>query len=358
MSSRVCAFMQICALACVVLALLSSHAESSVALAERPVWGTTTPLPNARATPFGSAGREAVFYAGRVYVFGGKNGLDARLTDVYTSPVQPGGNLALWTRTTPLPGQFDDQAVVRVGAYIYLLTGGAGSRAVFVAPIAADGSLGAWRRTTALPESRQAFAVAAAGTYLYTSGGNSQGTRDAVQFTQVESNGDLAPWRNATPLPTPIEGHVMIAAAGALYVLAPSGSVYYAPIADDGTLAPWNSTSPIPATFWAYSAFAYEARLFVLGGDSARVYESSILPSGELQNWRWTSSLPVPRKGMWTGEYNGYAYAIGGISDDKYTPLVAFLDLNARSVSRTYLPVVGSSFRTCPADDAQAAGDH
>lgn len=144
-------------------------------------WAETNRMPIPSAAPFDSLrGQQLIFHNGYVYLFGGRNASNQRLMNVYFSAIRLDGTLVGWMETTPLPGRYYDHVVVKVGKYVYLLTGAASVDEVYYAPFNSDGSIGAWQKTASLSPSRQTFAAASHGNFIYATGGNSGGWQDFV----------------------------------------------------------------------------------------------------------------------------------------------------------------------------------
>jgi parallel beta-helix repeat protein len=277
-------------------------------------WMETTPLPRPVCTSWG-AGKQLIIQNGRIYVFGGQNATESRLVNVYYSVIDSDGSLGPWLETTPLPGKYFDQVVVRVGNYVYLITGASGDKDVFYAPINPDGSVCEWTATESLWPSRQNFAAISYGEYIYVSGGNSGGTRDFVKYTSVNPDGSINPWADTTPLPEVMEGHTMAANNGYLYVMAPNSMVYYAPInSSDGTVGNWTATTSLPQPMNRYSTFAHNEYLYLLGGSAHAAHYTQIMADGSLGDWHATTMLPAQRMGLWTGAHGSYVYAAGGFN--------------------------------------------
>lgn len=291
-------------------------------------WNETTSLPQPMSASF-LRGRELIIYDSRVYLFAGQNDDEARMTNVYYSSVQPNGTLGTWIETTPLPGQYFDHVVVRVGSYLYFISGADGATDVFYTAINPDGSLKAWTKTQSLMPSRQNFAAASHGKYIFVSGGNSGGTRDFVKFTSVNANGEISSWADTTPLPEPIEGHSMVAAYGHLYIVAVSGTVYYAPVNSDGTVGEWKITMSFPPKH-EYASFEHGGYLHIVGGRSATgtanqpTYYSKILTDGRLDEWHTADALPTTLIRPYAGASDGFFYAICGHDGSNYQDIAYY----------------------------------
>jgi len=289
-------------------------------------WSETTPIPIPSSAPFDSRGQQLIFHNDYMYVFGGWTAEESGLKNVYYAAVNPNGTLAGWVETTSLSGQYDDHVAVKVGNYVYLITGAAGETAVFYAPISPNGSVGAWISTAPLTPSRQNFAATDYGNYLYATGGNSTGTQSFVKYTSANLDGTLNPWADTTPLPEAIEGHTMVAYDGYLYVMAPNSHVYYAVLNADGTVGSWNTTTHLPQAMSRYSSFVYNGFVYILGGGYSSYY-TRILENHSLDEWQTTTPLPTLRYGLRTGANGNYIYAMGGYDSATYQTTVYYAPL-------------------------------
>ncbi len=305
-------------------------------------WAETISLPNrSSAALHPPQGLPLIFHNGYVYLFGGRSANDERLTSVYFSAINPDGSLAGWTPTTPLPGKYMEHQEVKVGNYVYLITGADSVEDVYYASFSEDGSLGAWQKTAPLSPSRQTFAAASYGNFIYAVGGNSGGPWDRVHYTSVKPDGSLYLWTDTTPLPAAIQEHTMIAYDGYLYVFGGKTAsdrllttVYFSAINPDGTLAGWQTTEPLPRQMYGYGAFESNGYVYLIGSD--RSYFTRILEDHSLDLWQVVSPVPALRFGLRVGAYEGYAYAMGGYDFGSHQNSSYF----GRIGSGTEIPVV------------------
>jgi uncharacterized repeat protein (TIGR01451 family) len=287
-------------------------------------WSPTTSLPEAIGTPFDGSGQPLVFYDDHVYMFGGQNDTNGFVTDVFYSTINADGTLGPWIATTSLPGQYFDHSVVRVGRYLYFITGADGDIAVYYTPINADGSIGAWLRTADLLPSRQDFAVATNGQYIYVVAGNASGLSKLVKYTSAKPDGSLNPWSDTTQLPSAVQGHTATAYDGYLYAFTPISTTYRAAINGDGTIGTWSTTTNLPQAMSNYNTFNHSTSMYLLGGQSSSVYHAAVLSDHSLGPWHVTTALPAARSRMRTGAYQCYAYAVGGFDGSHYTNTVYY----------------------------------
>ena len=285
-------------------------------------WMETISLPNrSSAALHPPQGLPLIFHNGYAYLFGGRGANDERLTGVYFSAINPDGTLAGWRQTTSLPGKYMEHLEVRIGNYVYMLTGADGAEDVYFAPLNEDGSIGAWQKTAPLSPSRQTFAAVSYANFIYAVGGNSGGPWDRVQYTSVKPDGSLYLWTKTTPLPAVIQEHTMIAYDGHLYVFGGKTAndelqttVYFSAINPDGTLAAWQTTEPLPRQMSGYGAFETNGYVYLISSDYS--YFTRILENHTLDLWQTASPLPSNRYGVRVGAYDSYAYALGGYDFD------------------------------------------
>ncbi|MCI0553330.1 MAG: hypothetical protein L0287_20465 [Anaerolineae bacterium] len=287
-------------------------------------WAETNPMPIPSAAPFDSLrSQQLIFHNGYVYIFGGRNASDERLTNVYFSAIRLDGTLVGWVETTPLPGHYYDHVVVKVGNYVYLLTGAAGVDDVYYAPFNPDGSIGAWKETASLSPSRQTFAAVSYGNFIYAAGGNSGGIQNFVQYTSVKPDGSLNPWNYTVAPPQARQEHTMISYDGYLYIIGGKkaddqwvNTVYFSAIQPDGTLADWKTTTPLPKRIFGHGTFESNGHVYFLGNNDS--YYTRIREDHTLAEWQAATSLPSRRHGLRVGANNGFVYAIGGYDSTTY----------------------------------------
>ena len=290
-------------------------------------WAETNRMPIPSAAPFDSLrGQQLIFHNGYVYVFGGRSANDDRLTNVYFSAIRLDGTLVGWVETTSLPAPYHDHVVVKIGTYVYLLTGADNMDEVYYAPLNPNGSIGTWQKTASLSPSRQTFAAAGHGNLIYATGGNSGGTQSFVHYASVKPDGSLNSWANTTSLPVAIQEHTMLAYNGYLYVIGGRkaddqwvNTVYFSAIRPDGTLADWETTTSLPRKVSGIATFESNGYIYLLGNNINNVtFYTRILEDHTLDNWRGAASLPSINHGLRVGANNGFAYVIGGSDSATY----------------------------------------
>jgi 5-hydroxyisourate hydrolase-like protein (transthyretin family) len=142
------------------------------------------------------------------------------------------------------------------------------------------------------------------------------GTKKFVKLSRVNADGSLAGWQDTTPLPVDVEGHTMVAHNNRLYVMAPTGKVYYATInQNDGTVVGnWQETTPFSKyPTGLYSSFVNHGYIYLLGDQSNKVRYVKILDNGQLDKWQETTPLPEGRYSVFAGARDCDFYVVGGL---------------------------------------------
>lgn len=125
-----------------------------------PSWQESTPLPEGRsfaAAVVANSGNSLVPGNGDVYLVGGLDPSGAPTNSVYYAPVEAGGSLGAWARTTSLPQARYAHGAVLFHGRIYV-AGGIGADGspvsdVWSAKLRADGTIGPWQPLPDLPTS-------------------------------------------------------------------------------------------------------------------------------------------------------------------------------------------------------------
>ena len=192
-------------------------------------------------TPTPTWGAQVVSINSRVYVLGGTNG-SSYVSTVYTAPINSDGTLGTWTTGTSLPGVLGNSQAIVTKDRIYLLGGqvaGGAARVstVYTAPINSDGTLGTWTTGTNLPEVWEYSQAVVTKNRVYLIGGVNGGVpgyQSTVYTAPINSDGTLGTWTTGTSLPTALGGHQVIVTSSKIYTLGGYNgssyisSVYYA----------------------------------------------------------------------------------------------------------------------------------
>ncbi len=266
-------------------------------------WTATTSLPTALS------GARAAFATVRatdttnvVYVAGGADTLGSPQGEVLYSVVQPGGQLGVWTPTTPLPVSIAFHATA-----------------------------------IATPSNSRLEGVG----MLYVIGGATDSTGSSTSLVYragINSGGSIGIWTAAAALPVPLHSMGAVIFSGDLYVVggattgnAPSAAVYRARIQADGSLSNWVAQSALPSARAYHAITAFGGYLYAFGGETgvvspsdpnvtnnasklsdvivARVY----LPTRDLQAWAPVGSLIKAVSKHTAVAAGGYVLVSGGL---------------------------------------------
>ena len=191
-----------------------------------------------------------------------------------------------------------------------------------------------WATTTSYIASTAYSAGASANGYVYVSGGSISSPTNTVRFAKPSANGTISAWSSTQSLPTSLMGHGMVVMNGYAYIIggdSTGGSatltttVLYAPISATGSIGTWATTTPMP-TARAYSPIAsYNGYIYAIGGltccygaDNAVFFAQPNSSTGQISNWTSTTVLPYSIYEGLAGEaaaYGGRVYVIGGQTD-------------------------------------------
>lgn len=235
-----------------------------------------------------------------------------------------GGRFNAWNNTTALPATRWGHATTVAGGYVYVVGGmdssNVRSGAVYwahfndttgaiEAPNPGSGACASWCTDSAynLPVPLTAHAIVAYNGFLYIFGGETtSGTKvDTVYIAKIGANGEPSLWH-----PTDTD---------------PANWVYW-----------YSDTALATATSYT-SAAAYNNRMYVMGGRTAAapggvttVQKADISPLGILTGWTSTGmqALTSVRHMHNVLSYNGYLYVLGGNSAGIVQSSVQYIKLN------------------------------
>ena len=118
----------------------------------------------------------------------------------------------------------------------------------------------------------------------------------------------------------------------------------------------WATSTALPFTDYYHSSFAYNGYAYVVGGctDDACIYPTStvlkgpISSTGSISYWTSTTALPFTESSHPSFAYNGYAYVVGGNANGAATSTVVFGPISSTGsiaywTSTTQLPFTDSS---------------
>lgn len=321
-------------------------------------WTSTSSL------PAGRAGLQAVAYNGYLYsVAGHISGSDT--TNVYFASINQDGSIDAWTATNNFITARQNPGVTVYNGYLYLVGGSSAGSSIDsfeYAEILADGEIGSWI-TGNYPTAIEALGVVAHGGYLYGLGGyKSTGTPQifsTVYYGKIASPGTMTGWQATTSFSTSystgagkntvyygVYGQATIAYHNCLFNLGgrltggasppPTSSVIKATINADSTIGTWAATTGLPYGLYYQASFAYNNRIYVVGGVSASsgastnviMYSNVTYSTCALGAWTTnTTTFTGARSNLESVVYGGYVYVMGGTSgsteynDVQYAPI-------------------------------------
>ncbi|MBI5594906.1 MAG: hypothetical protein HY928_02330 [Elusimicrobia bacterium] len=263
---------------------------------------------------------------GFLYSLGGhKNvnlGGDEVRTEVFASPLGPGGAPGAWTATTALPARLAGHSAVAVNGRLYVLGGArTGTAAVntvyFASPVGPNGALGTWSTAAALPQAISGLdavgvGVGSIGPYLYALGGQDaagQTHREVYVAPLDPVGGAPGSWTATTLLPEPLGSPRVVEWNRRLYVMGGitqpalssiTNKVWSAPVQAGGLLGAWRAEPDLPAGRYGAEAVSAMGRVYSLGGwdaaavPHAEVNSAEVGTDGVLGAWRPEAPLHLP----------------------------------------------------------------
>lgn len=321
-------------------------------------WAATSSL------PAGRAGLQAVAYNGYLYsVAGHISGSDT--TDVYFASINQDGSIDPWVATNGFVTARQNPGVTVYNGYLYLVGGsssGSSINSFEYAEILGDGEIGSWI-TGSYPTAIEALGVVAYKGYIYGAGGyKSTGTPqifNSVYYGKIASPGTMTGWQATTSIPAAystgvgknkvyygVYGQVTIAYHNCLFNLGgkPTGGASPPPVSTvnkafinaDATIGTWSSTTALPYGLYYQAGFAYNNRIYMVGGWSSSsgastnviMYSNVTYSNCTLGSWTTnTTTFTGARSNLGAVVYGGYVYVMGGYlgsteySDVQYAPI-------------------------------------
>lgn len=229
--------------------------------------------------------------------------------------------------------------------FVYCIGGvaanGGPSSAVYAATFSASGNITAWsREPDGYPQNVTGQACADSSGYLYCVGGiyNDEGDDLASSYyASVSSNGTLGQWHPTTAYPIPIDSEACIAWASYIYCVAgnnetagsvdnvaPSSSVWFAPLGSSG-IGNWSETTPYPAGTYVPTCYGTGGYVYCLGGSDSNedplgtAYFAPLSAHG-VGAWTVTTTYPVASTGQACAIASGYIYCVGGETGGGQSP--------------------------------------
>lgn len=299
-------------------------------------------------------------YKGFIYSSGGQaavtNGLPTSNTVDFATLDPSTGAIGTWSTTTSFTTARRFHNMLAYNGYMYIIAGDTGvvgtpaaTGAIEYAKINTDGTLGTWANANTGTAFHSIYGASSAiynGRLYVTGGNNAAGTLYTdVLYATINSNGTLGTWTTApTGFTTARYGHSTIIYNGFLYVIggfsaasAALGDIQFTPInAGTGALGTWKNTTGVSSRRFM-GAVASNGFIYLVGGVNATTATKSdvlmahIGDNGDLEEWSLVKGMGSARQGEGVTIYNGYLYAVGGLSSSsgvyynttEYSPLFA-----------------------------------
>ncbi len=150
-------------------------------------WTTAGNLPSALHSS------SAIVTRNRVFLLGGWNG-SAHISTIFTAPINADGTLGTWTTAGNLPSVLSNSSAIVTRNRVFLLGGfneSARISTIFTAPINADGTLGTWTTAGDLPSVLTSSSVIVTGNRVFLLGGHNGSAVISTIFTATLSGATL-----------------------------------------------------------------------------------------------------------------------------------------------------------------------
>jgi hypothetical protein len=310
-------------------------------------WNSATTM----STP--SHAHKAFFYNGYIYVVGGVNPSNTKLSRTIYAKVNADGTLGSWSNTNSLTTARQIHGGTVYNGYIYIVGGFNSSsnpiNSVEYAPInnGGNGALGSVIQTTNYGNgARSRTATAAYNGFLYTIGGfdDAPVTYNHVLYAEIKSDGLLGTWTSTTNFPVTIQETVAMVRDGYLYTAGGNGgteSVRYALICTGTNTTDGCTTSSAPGSIgtWGnpqtggtlpqlptnHEATVIGNYMYVMGGCTGSpcsvgnmqsfVYYAQFGNSGTLGAWLTANTYQTARQYYVSFHTDGYIYIAGGANE-------------------------------------------
>ena len=282
----------------------------------------------------------AVTYGDHLYIVGGIDGNDRYVHTVEFAQIQSDGALGPWQVGSDInEGRFYN-AVVAANGYLYTLGGGSGERghenypldSVERAQINSDGSLGEWEVISHMNTARRGLKAVIHHNTLYAIGGYDGQFLKSIERATLNEDGSLGEWRMEQH-ESIIDRYIHSAAIhdDTLYLLgghmrdptkASYGDVESSRIQSDHSLSAWQiEKHGLLTPRLVAESFTLNNYLYIAGGHTGSdrltsVEVARIKANGELDNWRYTTPLPIPRSAYAVATHQNHIYVLGGGGDE------------------------------------------
>lgn len=307
-----------------------------------PMWKDTSPLITARSSA------AAIVHNGFIYVIGGVDGRNFLKTTEYAK-IRADGSLSPWKQGPSMNEArgFADAVVYKDTIYI---VGGANGpygknllRSVERSKILPDGSLSSWideKHNMNMP--RRCSKVVLVGNRLFSLGGFGGDMLNTVEHAEILDNGAVGEWLEEGEKLTVLRYISGVKKEGeAAYVVGGHHQmegvgiqdVEWSKVVDEAGFQEWKRTSPLQVGRYGLTTVVHDGNIYALGGITGTEYldsveKSKISATGELEPWRLTTPLSLPRAMLSAVVYKDRVYILGGTNQDGYMRSVEYATFN------------------------------
>lgn len=239
--------------------------------------------------------------------------------------------VGVWSSTGNLPINLSGHKMTTWNDDIFLVGGHTGSSysdQVYRALTPTQGLI-SWDAMGTLPVAVKNHELVATGKHLYVIGGDVNGTATAeIYSAEINELGNIFSWHQCnTSLPAGLASHTATYVNGYMYIAGGSSltsgntatsAVYVAQVLGGGDLSSFTATTSLPAALSAHTAFAYDGKLFIVGGKNnsgvlqSQVYYSTVGADGSCGPWASAGNFPTGISNHATVCSNGMATVISG----------------------------------------------
>lgn len=297
-------------------------------------WQSASTTMNTAVCRFGST-----VYGGYLYAAGGATGTVLSNCDINSStmintlqyaPILPSGDVGAWTTSAnTFTNARKDPGFAIYNGYAYMSAGMLNGSTIYrdtqIAKLGDNGDIGTWRTSSVqTPVDAYAFGYQAYNGYLYLSGGT--GNMNSTLYAPIYAHGDIGAWRSSSAtMATGRWGQGFVLSGDYAYYFGGHNGVSsflsdtgYAKIDEAGVPASWATTTALPTSREYNATFAYNSRIYSLGGATSgtngttTTYYASLNASGTTGSWSTTNTLNSATAAAGVAVYNGYVYLLGG----------------------------------------------
>jgi N-acetylneuraminic acid mutarotase len=299
---------------CLVAGLAIAGAGYSQSGGAQGSWTTRSPMPAARNEVV------AVAAGDRIYVLGGNESRDSRLTrNEEYDPVTD-----KWRSRAPLPSGASHMAAAAINGKVYAIGGftGRDHKGAVDRFFEYDLTSDAWRALAPLNPPRGSAGAAVLDGKIHVIGGRVTNESDDWHTNGVVATHDVydpgtVTWTQAAPLPRARDHMVVAAVDGKLHAIGGRFShnddmtdlheVY------DAATGVWASAPPLPTARGGVSGTVYKGLILVLGGeDENRTYIENEAYDVKADRWFKLAPMPAGRHGHGVAAVGRSAYVVGG----------------------------------------------